>query len=164
VTKFSGWSGSTAIPGLFAIGSWLVGQFFPVPFNQGMFRAGAIFGVLAGYGLGKVWTRGSRSPNRGMVTTAILAALIVGVYTMVDYYFFVTGGHVVGFWRSLRAVFELVLVFACAGFLMPVAGIKFDRHERRNESEGAARPSDGNGSEEYEVRKWFNDFGFGSKE
>ena len=50
---FGGPSGSI-VPGLFAVGSWFVSEFFKLPYNEPTFRAAAIVGMLAGYALGNV--------------------------------------------------------------------------------------------------------------
>ncbi len=133
---FSG-SAGPIVPGLFSVGSWFVSQFFHVPFDEGIFRAGAILGMLAGYALGNVSFGGVVAPRRVAVALSIVGALAIGVTTMVDYYFFVGGGHVADNLQTLRAVAELALVFACAGYLMPIAGIDLAKAE---ESEGPKEP------------------------
>jgi hypothetical protein len=128
ILSLLGESAGAIVPGLFSVGSWFVSQFFDVPFNAGIFRAGAILGMLAGYALGNVcW--GGTAPKRGLIALTIVVALVVGVVAMVWYHFFVGGGHVVNSWQTLLAVALLTLVFACAGYMMPIAGIKFAKLE-----------------------------------
>ena len=131
--KLFGNSSGPAVPGLFAVGSWFVSQFFKVPFDAGIFRAGAVLGMLAGYALGNAYFA-SAPPKQAFIVLTIVVALIAGVVAMVDYYFYVGGGHVVGWWQTLRAVAELAFVFLCAGVLMPIAGIVFDKSEEEDEN------------------------------
>ena len=56
---------------------------------------------------------------------------------MVDYNFFVEGGHVTEYAEVLRAVSELAIAFACVGYLMPIAGVNM-AHTNRSESPDAA--------------------------
>lgn len=85
--------------------------------------------MLAGYALGNACFA-KNSPK--YIAATIVASLLVGLIAMVDYYFYVGGGHVVEWWDTLRAVTELAGVFACAGILMPLCGINF---EKKSESE-----------------------------
>jgi hypothetical protein len=126
--KLAGDSSGPAIPGLFAVGSWFVSQFFKVPFDAGIFRAGAVLGMLAGYALGNVYFA-STPPKRAFIALTIALAPGGGVIVMVDYYFYVGGGHASGKWQTMRAVAELAFVFMCAGILMPIAGINFNKSE-----------------------------------
>jgi hypothetical protein len=126
-------SGGPIIPGLFSAGSWLVSQYFQVPFDAGIFRAGAILGMLAGYAVGNVCFVGVDKPNRMLIALSAAAAFIVGVVLMVNYQYSISSGEVRDYWQVLWAITELGLVFGCAGYLMPIAGITFDKPEASEE-------------------------------
>jgi uncharacterized membrane protein len=137
---FGGPSGSI-VPGLFAVGSWFVSEFFKLPYNEPTFRAAAIVGMLAGYALGNVCCGSEsvseklrlRHSKRVWVGVSVLGAGTLGIITMVDYYYYVR--HVVEYSQLQRAALQLALVFACAGYLMPIAGIYFGQPEEEHKRE-----------------------------
>jgi hypothetical protein len=125
--RFLGEQGGAVVPGLFSVGSWFVSGYFQIPFGADIFRAGAILGMLAGYAIGNISIPRDRAPRSSLLVAATVFAFGVGVVTMVDYYFLVGGGHIDGRCQTARAVAELGLVFVCAGFIMPIAGVSFAR-------------------------------------
>jgi hypothetical protein len=142
--RLFGESAGPFVPGLFSVGSWFVSQFFEVPFNAGIFRAGAILGMLAGYALGNVCAGGAAVRRRRLALTiglalSIVGAFVVGVVVMVDYYYLVGEGQATNSQSTtVRAVAELALVFACAGYSMPIAGITFAKPAESEDTEGDA--------------------------
>ena len=54
---------------------------------------------------------------------------------MVSYHFYVSPGHVTDYGQVLWAVTQLGLVFACAGYLMPIAAITFGKLEAEGQKD-----------------------------
>jgi hypothetical protein len=121
-----------AIPGLLSLGSWFASQYFVLPVHAGIFPAGAILGILLGYTLGSI-VKGTEYPNRLLIAGSAMAAFVIGVILMVNYHFYVSPGHVTDYGQVLFAVAQLGLVFACAGYLMPIAAITFGKTEAEEE-------------------------------
>lgn len=123
-----GKSAAPAIPGLLSVGSWFASQYFVLPVHAGIFPAGAILGILLGYALGSV-VKGIERPNRLLIVISTVTAFLIGLFFMVNYHFYVSPGHVTEYGQVLWAVTQLGLVFACAGYLMPIAAIVFNKPE-----------------------------------
>jgi hypothetical protein len=129
---FFGDQSGAAIPGLFSVGSWFASKYFVIPFDAGIFNASAVLGMLAGYALGNVCFGGVDNPNRLLIAISAVMAFIIGLALMISYHFFITGNNVTDYWQVLWAVTQLGLVFACAGYLMPIAGIEFGKSLSEN--------------------------------
>jgi hypothetical protein len=129
-----GESAAPAIPGLLSLGSWFASQYFVLPVHAGIFPAGAILGILLGYALGSLVNEIDH-PNRLLIAVSAGAAFIIGLILMVNYHFYVSPGHVTDYGQVLWAVTQLGLVFACAGYLMPIAAITFGKSEAEEEKD-----------------------------
>ena len=127
-------STAPAIPGLLSLGSWFASQYFILPVNAGVFPAGAILGILLGYALGSL-PKGIVHPNRILIAGSAGAAFAIGLLLSVSYHFYVSNGHVTDYWQVLWAVTQLGLVFACAGYLMPIAAITFGKPEAEEQKD-----------------------------
>ena len=127
-----GESAAPAIPGLLSLGSWFASQYFVLPVHAGIFPAGAILGILLGYAVGSV-VKGIDHPKPLFIALSAVVAFIIGLILMVNYHFYVYPGHVTEQCQVLWAVTQLGLVFACAGYLMPIAAITFGKPEAENE-------------------------------
>jgi hypothetical protein len=127
-------SAALAIPGLLSLGSWFVSQYFVLPIHAGLFPAGAILGIVFGYAIGNL-VKGADRPNRFFIAFSAVAAFILGLVLMVNYHFYVSAGHVNEYGQVLWAVTQLGLVFACAGYLMPIAAVSFEESEANVEGD-----------------------------
>jgi hypothetical protein len=127
-----GESAAPAIPGLLSLGSWFASQYFVLPVHTGIFPAGAILGILLGYALGSL-VKGIEHPNRVLIAVSAAVVFIVGLILMVNYHFYVSRGDVTEYGQVLWAVTQLGLVFAYAGYLMPIATITFGKPEAEEE-------------------------------
>jgi hypothetical protein len=136
-----GESAAPVIPGLLSLGSWFASQYFVVPVHAGIFPAGAILGILLGYAVGSL-VKAIDHPNRLLIAFSAVAAFIIGLILMVNYHFYVSPGHVTDYEQVLSAVTQLALVFACAGYLMPIAAITFGKSEAEEEKD--EKKEDGN--------------------
>ena len=90
--------------------------------------------MLLGYALGSV-VKGIDHPNRLLIVISAVAAFLIGLFFMVNYHFYVSTGHVTEYAQVLWAVTQLGLVFACAGYLMPIATIVFGKPEASEEKD-----------------------------
>jgi hypothetical protein len=86
-----------------------------------------------------------RPSKRAWIGISVVAAGVIGVVTMVNYYEYVLHGEILDFFQLLWAASQLALIFACAGYLMPIAGIHFGEPEDEEEEEG----SEGKAEKEY---------------
>ena len=77
----------------------------------------------------------SDHPNQLLIAVSAVAAFIIGLILMVNYHFYVSPGHVTDYGQVLWAVTQLGLVFACAGYLMPIAAITFGKPEAEEEKD-----------------------------
>jgi hypothetical protein len=79
--------------------------------------------------------KGTHSPNQFYVAFSALATFILGLVLMVNYHFYVSTGHVSEYGEVLWAISQLAMVFACAGYLMPIAAITFKESEGDDEQQ-----------------------------